>query len=261
MIAAVELPAGVDELEARARAEAGVLLAALPPQALRRRRVARGEDLLATAPPGRALLHEGVFRLEHAGRLVRLYEEGDLAPAGLRPEFAGFRLASDFAAEVSVLDDAALLAAISSDSSLLGHAFALHDCEIAIALLLCAALASDTAAPELDLREVAAGEAIVREGEPAAALYQMVSGEAAVTLEGTEIGEIVADEIFGEVSLLAGLPRVSTVTARTDCLLHVIHEPDVAALMRARPRLAEEMARGLARRLADADRKLAARRG
>lgn len=261
MIAAVELPAGIDELEARARAEAGALLAALPPQALRRRRLARGEDLLAADAPGRALLHEGVFRLEHAGRLVRLYEEGDLAPAGLRPELAGFRLASEFAAEVSVVDDAVLLAAVSADARLLGHAFALRDCELAIVLLLCAALAADTAAPELDLREVAAGETIVREGDPAAELYQMVSGDAAVTLEGTEIGEIAADEIFGEVSLLAGLPRVSTVTARTDCLMHVIREPDLSALMRARPRLAEEMTRGLARRLADADRKLAARRG
>ena len=69
-----------------------------------------------------------------------------------------------------------------------------------------------------DRAEFAAGAAIVREGEPADALYVILEGAVEVTGAG-EAGEeqrlrtMGADTYFGEIGLLERIPRTATVTA------------------------------------------------
>ena len=68
---------------------------------------------------------------------------------------------------------------------------------------------------------VPAGTAIVREGNPADALYVLVDGEVEVTARG-EAGEedtirrMSAPSYFGEIGVLERIPRTATVTAITD---------------------------------------------
>jgi MFS family permease len=68
---------------------------------------------------------------------------------------------------------------------------------------------------------VPAGTAIVREGDPAEALYVLVDGEVEVTARG-EAGEehtirrMSAPSYFGEIGVLEHIPRTATVTAITD---------------------------------------------
>jgi Na+/melibiose symporter-like transporter len=69
-----------------------------------------------------------------------------------------------------------------------------------------------------------AGSAIVREGEPAEALYVLADGEVEVTARG-EAGEeqairtMSAPCYFGEIGVLEHIPRTATVTALTDAKL------------------------------------------
>jgi predicted MFS family arabinose efflux permease len=66
---------------------------------------------------------------------------------------------------------------------------------------------------------VPAGTAIVREGEPADALYVLVSGSADVSARGEAGGAerplrtLQAGSVFGEIGLLEGIPRTATVVA------------------------------------------------
>jgi MFS family permease len=67
------------------------------------------------------------------------------------------------------------------------------------------------------------GEAIVREGHPADALFVLTEGEVEVTARG-ETGEaerplrtMAAPSYFGEIGVLERIPRTATVTALTDC--------------------------------------------
>lgn len=260
MLAPVDLPASTLSLLARSRALAAAIAASLG-SAVERRRLKREEELLGAGEAGYALLYEGVLRLERAGRLVRFYDVGDLAPTGDRPELAGFRLFGEFATEAAFFDAAALALAAGADPVLAGRLLEQQAVEQAILLTLAAALAGDDAAPDVSLREFSPGEVLVREGDGADAFFQIVSGEALVTLGGVEIGRVGEEEFFGEVSLLAGVPRTSSVTALSDGVLQVVREPDLAALLQRRPRLALDLARGLARRLAAVDRALAATRG
>jgi hypothetical protein len=70
--------------------------------------------------------------------------------------------------------------------------------------------------------EFAAGAAIVREGEPADALYVLADGEVQVTAHG-ELGServirtMSAPSYFGEIGVLEHILRTATVTALTDC--------------------------------------------
>ncbi len=86
---------------------------------------------------------------------------------------------------------------------------------------------------------VPAGSAIVREGEPADALYVLVSGRVEVTARGEGsaeefIREMEPGSYFGEIGLLEKIPRTATVTAAEDCTLWRIEGPDfLEALMNA----------------------------
>jgi small-conductance mechanosensitive channel/CRP-like cAMP-binding protein len=65
----------------------------------------------------------------------------------------------------------------------------------------------------------AAGEVIVRQGDPGSSMFVVLSGEATVTIESPprEVARFVRGGFFGEISLLTGEPRTATVTASTDC--------------------------------------------
>lgn len=66
--------------------------------------------------------------------------------------------------------------------------------------------------------ELAAGTAIVREGEPGDRFFVLLAGVATVSqssLGGR--GVIRAGEFFGEVALTMHVPRTATVTAMTPC--------------------------------------------
>ena len=70
--------------------------------------------------------------------------------------------------------------------------------------------------------EFPAGGVIIREGDPANALYVLADGEVEVTARG-ELGaervirRMVSPSYFGEIGVLQHIPRTATVTAVSDC--------------------------------------------
>jgi MFS family permease len=83
---------------------------------------------------------------------------------------------------------------------------------------------------------VAAGTAVVRQGDPADRFYIVVRGAFDVTQltdAGTEIPlrRLGPDDVFGELGLLRGGARTATVTAATDGLLLALDRSDFLALV------------------------------
>ncbi len=70
-------------------------------------------------------------------------------------------------------------------------------------------------------RVYAAGEVIVRQGEPGDSMFVICKGRVRVTLDtsGIEVAQLDAGGFFGEMSMLTGDPRTATVTAATDCVV------------------------------------------
>ncbi|HVK78276.1 MAG TPA: cyclic nucleotide-binding domain-containing protein [Kofleriaceae bacterium] len=78
------------------------------------------------------------------------------------------------------------------------------------------------------VRRYAAGEIIIREGEPGDACYVIVHGEVAIHKRAPEGGNVVElarlsdGSLFGEFALLADRRRHATVVATTDCEIYEI---------------------------------------
>jgi pyruvate,water dikinase len=69
-------------------------------------------------------------------------------------------------------------------------------------------------------RRFSAGETVVREGSGGAAFFLIDSGEATVTIRGTERGILREGDYFGEIALIDEGPRAATITAATDLVCH-----------------------------------------
>jgi MFS family permease len=88
-------------------------------------------------------------------------------------------------------------------------------------------------------RPVAAGEAVVRQGEPADTFYIITKGEFAVSRaetpgsEPTLLRTLGPDEVFGELGLLNQAPRSATVAAETDGVVLAMKAEDFLALVGA----------------------------
>ena len=87
---------------------------------------------------------------------------------------------------------------------------------------------------------MAAGDVVIRQGDPADRFYVIESGTVVVTqtaADGTikELRQMSADEVFGELGLLSGAPRSATVTAATDGLLLALDAEAFLDLVGRRP--------------------------
>jgi len=85
-------------------------------------------------------------------------------------------------------------------------------------------------------RRVDAGETVVRQWEVDRDFYLIVNGEADVLGQEQQLGTMGAGDFFGELAALDwgasfGYPRLATVKARTDLVLLVLNDVELAELM------------------------------
>ena len=87
---------------------------------------------------------------------------------------------------------------------------------------------------------MAAGDIVIRQGDPADRFYVIESGTVVVTQADAagaarELRRMGPDEVFGELGLLSGAPRSATVTAATDGLLLALDAEAFLDLVGRRP--------------------------
>ena len=104
----------------------------------------------------------------------------------------------------------------------------------------------------------AAGERVVRQGEPGSSMFVVTRGEAAVVIDpdGQEVARHGPGGYFGEMSLLTGDPRSASVKAVTDLELLEITADAFRRFVLANPSAVELVASAVSTRTAE----LAARR-
>ncbi|MCC7254162.1 cyclic nucleotide-binding and patatin-like phospholipase domain-containing protein [Hyphomicrobium sp.] len=107
-------------------------------------------------------------------------------------------------------------------------------------------------AARLALRTLRRGDVLMRQGDAAEALYVVVSGRFAVTLEGRHapVTEIGPGQPAGEIAFLTGGTRTATVTAMRDSLVLALSRAEFDALVTAHPGIWGTLTATLARRLA-----------
>ena len=109
-------------------------------------------------------------------------------------------------------------------------------------------------------RKYKAGETIVKEGEQAVAFFMITKGKVEALTgspkKTTRLNELGPGQVFGEMALLDGMPRVATVKAMTDTECLVLSRWDFVAELRTNPHIAVAMLPILSKRLREADDRL-----
>ena len=108
-------------------------------------------------------------------------------------------------------------------------------------------------AAELETLELKRGDVLVRQGEVADALYIVVTGRFAVTLDGRRqlVAELGPGQPIGEIAFLAGGARTATVTALRDSLVLRLGRADFEALCAKSPGIWRALTVALASRVAE----------
>ena len=98
-------------------------------------------------------------------------------------------------------------------------------------------------------KDIAAGTAIFREGDPGSAMFVIADGAVKVEKGGKEIANLGPGDFFGEMALLEYAERTATVTATEDTLLLVLDTDSFTDLVMEYPEIALGVMRTLSRRL------------
>ncbi len=92
------------------------------------------------------------------------------------------------------------------------------------------------------------GAVLLAEGETTGLLYVLIDGEVAIQKGEFQINTVSdPGAIFGEISVLLGMPHMATVRAVTSCRAHVVE--GAVAFLQSRSQITFELSRLLAQRL------------
>jgi Cyclic nucleotide-binding domain/Major Facilitator Superfamily len=84
-------------------------------------------------------------------------------------------------------------------------------------------------ARSLEPVELAAGDVLIREGEPGDRFYAVAAGRLQVTIGGVPVSTNVRGDGIGEIALLYGVPRTATVTATSPATVFALSREDFLA--------------------------------
>ena len=107
----------------------------------------------------------------------------------------------------------------------------------------------------------AKGDIIFRQGDPAAVMYDIVSGQVGIfsgyqTEQEEKVAELAAGQVFGEMGMIEIYPRSATAVALEDgVVLAEIGEADLEAYFKGKPDQLLQLMRQLSERIRETTKK------
>ena len=98
---------------------------------------------------------------------------------------------------------------------------------------------------------VQAGKVLTKEGDPGREFMIIASGTATVRRKGRKVATLGPGDFFGELALLAGVPRTATVIAETDMVVEALNRAEFATLLDESPSIARKVLSAVAKRSYD----------
>ena len=94
-----------------------------------------------------------------------------------------------------------------------------------------------------------AGRGLTTQGAVGREFMIIREGEASVRRNGRLIANLSPGDFFGELAVVAGVPRTATVTAETDLVVEVLNRREFSSLLDGNPALAKKILVGAVKRL------------
>jgi CRP/FNR family cyclic AMP-dependent transcriptional regulator len=98
---------------------------------------------------------------------------------------------------------------------------------------------------------VKAGKVLTKEGDAGREFMIIASGSATVKRKGRKIASLGPGDFFGELALLAHVPRTATVIADTDMTVEALNRAEFATLLDESPTIARKVLAAVAKRSYD----------
>lgn len=104
--------------------------------------------------------------------------------------------------------------------------------------------------------EIPKGDLLMRDGGVGRAMYVIAEGELAIMHENEVIAQLYKDDIVGELSLMAPIPRTAQVKALSSCTLYRIKRGELMHLLKQQPTIALNMIKVLTTRIIELNHKI-----
>lgn len=108
---------------------------------------------------------------------------------------------------------------------------------------------AENSRPNTGFLNFAAGEAIIREGDPAHEVFTILTGRADVYVAGAKVGDVARDEIFGAMAVFTGEPRSATVVAVEACTVLAVPKDEFVTLIKSHPETTMNLIDSMARNI------------
>jgi CRP/FNR family cyclic AMP-dependent transcriptional regulator len=102
---------------------------------------------------------------------------------------------------------------------------------------------------------VHAGKTLVTQGDPGREFMIIAEGTATVKRNGRKVASLGPGDFFGELAVLAGVPRTATVVADTEMTVEALNRAEFSALLDESPAMAKKILLGAVKRLYENDQK------
>lgn len=99
--------------------------------------------------------------------------------------------------------------------------------------------------------EVDAGTVLARQGEAGREFFVVLEGEVDVTRDGRTLTPQGGVDFFGELALVADMPRTATLTARTPLRFFVLTSQGFRSMLAHNPEVELKVLRSMVKRLAE----------
>jgi CRP/FNR family cyclic AMP-dependent transcriptional regulator len=256
MIAYVELPPEANRIDRELKSAAAEIVEHLPLTG-KQELLDNGTDLFTHTSDGWVFIRNGVFKYYFGSKLIRLYSAGDLIVVLPTGHEIGCTCISEFGAEVCIFKAGDLEKHLGTHPSEVPLLLRYLTLQSTMMHVLCAAFMTEDMHPDLNIRKFDPGSVIIAEGAPAREIYQMIQGNAVVTVNNVHVGEVAAGEVFGEISFFTESTRSATVIAKTECLVQVMGKDEFITLVQLKPSVNLAISKTLSHRIVETNRRIA----
>lgn len=101
---------------------------------------------------------------------------------------------------------------------------------------------------------IKSGKVLTTQDDPGREFMIILEGQATVRRDGKVLATLGPGDFFGELAVIAGVPRNATITAETDMVLDVLNRREFSSLLDESPKIARKILVGAVSRLNENER-------
>lgn len=203
------------------------------------------------------LLKEGNLSYNYKERTLFYFQEGDLL--GFERELDIFTptITSDFATILERFPSEDFIRAVHSDQELTVQWQEFLGRYIAALYVVARSLFKDTEPVLPEVRNYSEGAIILTQGDIGTEIFTMADGYADIMLDGTKVGTVLPDNVFGLFSAFTSSPAQASVVASTDCLILSLSKDAYVDLILSRPQVVKDLMKDMASLVVEGQKQLA----